>query len=336
MLASSVSDDQIDIRTLIAIVSTIFGAAGVLFGLFSQRWSRRESRLDSLGKILNPYVKSAQMLLRANNLRVKIESLKVAYPNAEAAQEATVRVSKMMDDYHAALKESEGSFREAEAEFATRHFRFPDGISRKIKEVHEVLSELGRLVNEGLSDKADLQLAEFRDKYKRITDTARGWRLADPFEWYRKRFPKPVVPVEKPEFDLTEEEMEGVFELLHKRATTQADNTFTVHPPKILLADPAIASSDNAIERLKDSVFSIVFQDGTAKMLSFPEMMAFVFNLISMTQQHAQISAMITAAAPPVPTTFRVTMGFTMEQIMQPEMVKTLLSKITFSNVASD
>src|SRR5262249_32804008 len=154
---------------------------------------------------------------------------------------------------------SEKHFRDAEAEFGTRHFRFPTSVAKQVKELQETLSELGRLINEELFDKADLQLATFRDRYKRITDTAKGWRLADPFEGLLRHFRKPESREEEriSEFELTEKEMNGVLELLHKRVTTQAGNTFAVHPPQKLLDDMTIMESVEVINELKDSVFSV-------------------------------------------------------------------------------
>jgi len=50
------------------------------------------------------------------------------------------------------------------------------------------------------------------------------------------------------------------------------------------------------IDELKDSVFSVVFQDGTANMLSLPELMAFVVNLITFAIHSAELSKMVHAA----------------------------------------
>lgn len=324
--------------TLIALGGVLIGAFGILFGILSHRWSRRESRLDALGKILQPMVRSAQFLFRANTNRRKCEQLKHSYPDPESAPEVIQRVNAMIEEYGELITRSEGEFRTAESEFASRHFRFPDRISRAINRTQESLSELGRLVNAGLFDKADVQLARFRDEYKQITDTARGWRLADPFEGIRKRFTSKRREASESEFEfeLTPEEMDGILELLHKRVTTHAQNSFVVHPPKRMIDDPTIMKSDDVIDQLRDSVFSVVFQDGTAKMLSLPELMAFTFNLIVFAQQAAELNAMVQAAKPQGEREFQVSFQFAMQEIMRPEMVKVLLDKIDFAETPSD
>lgn len=347
------SNQWLDPKTILAVGGLAIGMLGFLFGILRDNWSRRESRLDALGKILQPLVRAAQDLMKANNCRRKCEQLKHSFPERppkiiesvegedsfpQRTREVVERVNSMIDEYGELIKSSEKNFRDAEAEFATRHFRFPSSIGKQVKALQETLSELGRLINEGLFDKADLQLATFRDSYKRITDTAKGWRLADPFEGLLRHFRKPKSKEEEriSEFELTEKEMNGVLELLHKRVTTQAANTFAVHPPRKLLDDMAILKSAQVITELKDSVFSVVFQDGTAKMLSLPEMMAFVFNLITFAVQTEELNRMVRAANPDGPREYQVSFRFSMQEIMTPEVVKVLLSKITFSDTPSD
>lgn len=325
-------------RTLVAIGGLAIGVFGIMFAILTHRWGRRESRLSALEMILRPLIRSAQCLLRANTNRRQCEQLKHSYPEPKASPEVVQRVNSLVEEYGELIKSAESYFREAESEFASRHFRLPDAISKSIKTANATLSEMGRFVNEGLFDKADIQLARFRDEYKQITDTARGWRLADPFEGILRRFRKTAPADEErlAEYELTQKEMDGVLELLHKRVTTQAGNTFVVHPPKKICDNPEILVSDDAINALRDSVFSVVFQDGTAKMLSLPELMALVYNLIVVAQQSAELNAMLHAAQPTGPREFRVSFQFAMCEIMRPAMVKVLLSKITFAETPSD
>ncbi|HUQ71534.1 MAG TPA: hypothetical protein VM165_18545 [Planctomycetaceae bacterium] len=228
-----------DPKTLIAIGGLTIGILGFLFGIFRDHWSRSESRLDALGKILHPLVRAAQDLMKANNCRRKCEQLKHSFPERPPqviegverhetfpprTPEVVHRVNSMIEEYGQLIKSSEKNFRDAEAEYATRHFRFPTTVTKQVKVLQEALSELGRLVNEGLFDKADLQLATIRDKYKRITDTAIGWRLSDPFEGLLQHFRKPDSKdgERSSEFDLTEKEMNGVLELLRRSQLSTA------------------------------------------------------------------------------------------------------------------
>jgi hypothetical protein len=59
---------------------TLIGIFGFLFGIFRDVWSRRESRLDVLGKILHPLVRAAQDLMKANTCRQECEQLKHSFP----------------------------------------------------------------------------------------------------------------------------------------------------------------------------------------------------------------------------------------------------------------
>lgn len=341
-----------DPRTVIAIGGLTVGILGFFFGIFRDKWSRRESRLDALGKILNPLVRGGQDLMRANNARRKAEQLKHSFPEVrdsvihgaettppfpQQTAEVVHYVNSLLESYERYNKSSEINFRDAESELATKHFRFPASISKQLKELHEILGELGRLVNAGFFEKADLQLAKFRDQYKVVSETAKGWRLADPFEGMLRHFRKDDIPDEcHSEFELTKEEMDGVLELIHRRGSTQSKNTFAVHPPQKILDNPTLIESDDVIQELKDSVFTVVFQDGTTKMLSLPEIMAFNFNLVVLSQEMEQLSKMVEAAEPTVPTKFNVSFQFSMQQIMTPEIVKVLLSKFMFSDTPSD
>ena len=127
--------------------------------------------------MLQPLVRAGQDLFRAINSRRAAEQLKHSFPIhrpsvlegveterrfPHATTEVVDRVNSLVEDYNEHLKSSEKNFRDAEAEFATKHFRFPSRIATQVRELHKCLSELGRLVNEGFLDKADLQLARFR------------------------------------------------------------------------------------------------------------------------------------------------------------------------------
>jgi hypothetical protein len=279
----------------------------------------------------------AQHLLRANDLRRTCEQLKVSFPNPKSAPEAVEQVKKMVDEYGKHLNDSEDEFRKAESEFASRSFRFPDRIVRFVKTAQDSLSEYGRLVNEGMFDRADLQLAKFRDDYKQITSVGRGWRLADPFEGIFKLFRERKDKSEhENKFDLSEEEMNAIMDLVRHRATNQAQNAFAVHPPKKLLDNPKIVQSDNVVEELGDSVFVVVFQDGTTKMFSFVELMVFTYNVIVFALKQAEVGKMMAAVCPTDSLKVKVSFSFSVPDIMRPEMVKTLLSKIDFAKSPSD
>lgn len=332
------SPEWFEPKTIISIGSLCVGVFGSLFGILSFHWNRRESRLDALSKVLEPLVRSAQYAFRANTCRRTVEQLKTSFPDPQKAPEAVQRVNQMIDEYGELIQNSVKDFREAEVAFAARSFRFPDRIMRLVKDIIPAVSELGRLVNAGMFERADMQLAKIRDDYCMITKAGRGIRLAAPFEsvfgWSKKR--------EKKESDgdgsleLTQSEMDSILELVYKRATTQGKNSFAVHAPKKLLAQPDITQSDKVVDELKDSIFVIAFQDGYSKMMTFPELLVFVYNLIMFRFSWEEAARMCDAAKPTAETKIEISHKFSMRDILRPEMVKTLLSKIEFATSPSD
>ena len=88
-----------DPRTWTAIASLVLGFIGLLYGVLSGRWSRRETRLDALSKVLQPMVKAAQQLHLANGCRRRCEQLKLSFPNTQTAPDAVQRVSVLVQEY---------------------------------------------------------------------------------------------------------------------------------------------------------------------------------------------------------------------------------------------
>jgi hypothetical protein len=211
-----------------------------------------------------------------------------------------------------------------------------DKVGRLLHAAKEDLSQLGQCVNNGFFDQADIYTAKMIDHHRCLSAYARGWRLADPIEGLRNRLSNLRKAPEPPlhEFDLTDDQMQQVMTLVHKRATTQAQNRFVVHPPQKLLDNPALAESDNVIEEFADSIFEVVFQDGTYAMLSLPELMTFTYQLIFLAHQCVELERMFKDSNKPADV--KVSLTFAVPEIMRPEIVKALLSKIEFSKEASD
>jgi hypothetical protein len=326
-----------DPRTWTAIGSLAVGFVGLLYGVLSGKWNRHESRLDALSKILEPMVKAAQEMMLANNCRRRCEQLKFSFPNPNLTPEAVHRVNGLVEEYGEHLKIAQQEFRAAEAQLASCSFRFPDKVTRLVKRAHESLAQFGRLVNDGNFDKADLQLAKFRDDYSQITREGRGWRLADPLEGLLRHFRrKKEGEPEADKYELTEKAMEDIMSLVHKRATTQANNTFAVHPPRKLLERPETAKADNVIEELEDSVFVVAFQDGTARMMTLVELMVFTYNLIALAHSGMEVAQMMQAVPSSGPCEVSVKFTMSMDEVMRPAMVRALLEKIEFSKEPSD
>jgi hypothetical protein len=323
-----------DWKTIAAIASPV---VAVLVVVANRWWSKKESRLQALSGILRPLVRALQRLSDANECRRTCERLTRAYTNPENAKEAVDRVHAKMDEYGTLIAEGSQECKAFEAELAACAFRFPDGVAALLTKARNALFEAGQAVNNGLFDKADLHLAKLKDQYREIERYARGWRLMAPLEGVairiRKHFHRPAET--RSRYELTEAEMSEILELVTKRATTQASNPFTVHAPAKLLANPAICQADNVVAQLEDSVFEVVFQDGTYKMMTLVELMVFTCQLIALAYSHAEIHRMVSNSGID-PCEIRVSYDFSVEEIMRPEMVKMLLSKMSFSDSPAD
>ena len=329
---------QWDWKTIGMIASPIISGIMLLLALTVHHYNRRESRLQALSELLRPFVEAMQKLSDARARRVTCEQLKRAYPNPEQHPEVVERVNSNVEVYGELLDAGSQQCKTMERELAACRFRFPDRIASLLKVAMEDLFRIGTSLNEGRLDRAELQIAKCKDHYAVIHAFARGWRLSSPFEGLTIGIRKLVGRKRAeptPRFDIERERMNRIMDLVHLRATAQAHNSYVVHPPKKLLDNPAIAETDDVIAQLEDCVFEVVFQDGTYEMMNLPEMMVFTYQLICLAVQFREVSKFY-AAASNKDFTVSVQMSFSVEEIMRPEMVKLLLSKIVFSESPSD
>ena len=306
-----------------------------------------------LAKILHPLLQASQDLLSANQTKRRIEQLKHSYPDrpptiiigVEREEPFPPRTKKIVDGvnqkverYNRLIASAEVKFREAEAEFGAGQFRLPPKIASQLKELKNIVGDLSRLVNDGLFSKADVRLAEFGSQYQVLERSARGWQLENTIEGVLKRLRgTKMPPAESSDSDdLTKAEMDEVCDLLQIIKCSALPSSFAIHPPSEVLECEAILEADDLVERLSDAAFSIVLHDGDERLLSLPQLMAFVFNWVEMEIRERELEKMLKAAKPTGPQTVTVTTKFSMKQLMEPTMVKTLLSFVRFSNATSD
>ncbi len=325
-----------DPRTLIAIAGWGVAAGSFVFAVMTHLWSRRESRHDILSGVLRPMTRCAQSLMIANGARQKREQLVFSYSN-RVEPDVVAHCESLLERYNEHNKTASEAFHDAELQLAAASFRFPRSLAQSIQKAQATLGELGRLVNAGIHHKVEVELAKYRDDHGKIVKFARGWEVAGPLELLRHRTKESEEPKpeRKFEYDLTQDELDRILELFHKRATTEAQNTFIVHPPQVLIDDPSILQSDGVIESLADSVFTLVFQDGTTAILGLHELVAFTYQLCMVRIGVEEAFANIREDRPG-PQKLEVSLTLCMRDLMRPEMVKLLLEKITFSDMASD
>lgn len=328
---------NVSLQDLLTIASLFIGVAGFLVAYFTLQWSRKETRLQSLSEVLGPLCRAMQHLTTANNHRRATDQIQRAFPDPEQAPDAVRHARARMAQYGEAMRAAYTECKTTEVELASRRFRFPDKVATLLKRALEELFEVARHVNEGSVEQADVTLAKLTSSYREVTEYARGWRLTDPFEGIRSRFKgRQKVQENEPRFELSEKDMDRVLALVTKRATDQANNTFVVHPPKKLVDNPGICDADDVIEQLEDSVFEVVFQDGTYAMLSLVELMVFTHNLILLQVQCDDLNKMFAASSFKGDANIEVKFSFAVNDLMRREVVKVLLSKIAFSDSPSD
>lgn len=324
-----------DPRTWISIISAFIGISGFLFGILSFYWNRKENRLEVLSKPLQAFIRCAQHLQRANSARKNCESIKAAFPKMDNDSDAAQYFNMHLSQYSEHIKKSEEELRNGESEFHSRSFRFPDNIGKLVEGLGRILVDAGGHVNSGRFDQAEMAIAQFNDSYRQVVSIGRGWRLLDPLEGIKKKIrgQKKLADNPKIEFDISDSSMKKLTNLIHKRATTHSRNTFSVMPPKIVLNEPGCVSSIDVVAKLKNEPFNVVFQDGDSMLMALHELVFFVYNLIFLSHQMKEISEMA-KVNPNAPFEASVKVRISIDELMRPEMVKLLLSKIEFSTTA--
>src|SRR5262249_41218996 len=162
-----------------------------------------------------------------------------------------------------------------------------------------------------------------------------GWRLNDPFEGARRFFSQYVNRRDdKPKTQMSQERMNLLLELVHRRITSQAGNTFVVHAPKKLIDNPSILKSDDIVSELSDSRFLVVMQDGSHLDLKLIELLFFVHKLISLSIEHQKIQRLMEAMGRDAPgVEVNLKMSIAEEYLLQPELAKVLLTKVKFEEL---
>ena len=203
-------------------IKTLISAASLLFAYLCFRWNRRENRLDALSTILKPLLQAVQLLNDANTARRSAEQLKIAYPDPEKAPEAIHRHNDLVGKFNELNGKASDAFKQYERDLAACKFRFPDKVGKLLQTAKEDLTELGKYVNGGFFDQADIAVAKVIDDHTAVSKYARGWRLADPVEGIRKRWDKlrRKAKAQLPEHELDETQMQRVMDLVTKRATS--------------------------------------------------------------------------------------------------------------------
>jgi hypothetical protein len=92
-------------------------------------------------------------------------------------------------------------------------------------------------------------------------------------------------------------------------------------------ADPGILECDDVATRLAPTKWWLRLSDGGEELLTFPELMVLTYNLLLMRQQIRH-----RAGLPPGQAAASIT--FAVDELMQPQVAKSLLGKLALEGVS--
>jgi hypothetical protein len=322
----------------VTVVSAAVGVGGLLAGLWTFAWNRKESRHQALAVVLREVISALQQLVEARRVGKMAQELEIAFPRGTPSEEAAQRIDDNNKRYNDLIQSASDTAKKAERELAAVAFRFPDSVRRCAGKVMKDLFCLGQLVNDEQFDAADIQKAKVEGAYASLMRVARGWRLTSPFEAFRSRRAKKNAEDERAvssgKFHVSRERMELIFRLVHKRLGTQRASSFAVLPPKALVDEPDIIHRDTVIDELAGSNFKVVFQDGTSEVLSLAELMVFVYQVVFLAVQMRDIAEKLGKGGFGE-VKVEIETVISIPDIMQPNVVKALLQKVEFSRTPS-
>jgi len=328
------------------IVSLMFGLVGTIFGCWSFFWTRKHRILDALSDILRKYFAGLRQLTDANNARRKAERLKLSFPNGGTNGDVIKRINELVGQYGVLIKEAEQTCRQVEIEIYATSFKFPDAIRKELASVKKDLFKLGDLVNRGLCDAADVQAGRVKDGYETLGRLARGWRLMNLFGMIIRTMIgasedsgleriKEQTSDSGCEFAISQERMDLILALLHKRMTSERQRSFAVHPPQQIIDNPMLIKGEINVDALHDLKFKVVFQDGEIQTLAIQELMFLTHQMIFVATEIPDILAKLDKGGfGPINVEVKTTVS--VNDIMQPATVKALLEKIEFSTIPAE
>jgi len=321
------------------VIVPLVTIGNLLLALWTFAWHKKESRHQALASLLKKMMYTVQLTIEARRALGTAMELERSFSQSEKHSQALQRADCERRHYEETVANACKAFREMELELVTTGFRFPDKIRKSLNTAAKQLADFGHLVQDRRCDAADIKNGELADTYKAIMRQARGWRLTDPFEAWRrnrkKKGPDDDTSLKASEFDIDSERMDLIDHLIWKRMTAQSGQAFAVHPPRVIVDDPAVRERDSVIDELRNERFKVVFQDGTTELLGLAEFVFFTYQLIFLQVQMADIEKKL-QKGDFGPAEVQLTFQVSIPELMRPELVKAVLSKVDFSSVPVD
>ncbi len=345
-------------------------AGSVLVGfiaLCTLRWHRNETRRKALSEMLRSYIKAAQQLKRASDARLKCERIAHAFsPRGDAPEKAPASANQpaqsttplqpdsqqeskprqlhiqiaqenfnqLRERYTHHINEGMDAFTNFEAEYAANKFRFGRMTNVAITEALQELSKLGEAVNAGNFGGVETRVATIKEFHGELNEIARrlGSRslrsIFAGFVFGHKQRPS-CIPI------ITREEMEEVFALVHKRATTQAQATFKVYPPQYQLDHPDAINAATLCPEIACAKYFLLFQDGSTAALSLTQLVVFTHQLLFLAFEHQNFLKQLENANVR-DVRVKLEASLVPEELMKSENRRAILDKIEFATESSE
>jgi len=110
----------------------------------------------------------------------------------------------------------------------------------------------------------------------------------------------------------------------------QQNQPFRVFPPREVMSDRSILRGDDVLDRLRGTQWRLSLADGRHEVLSFTEMMVTAYNLFHLRGRLQELQGQGGDPA----NGFDISFNVDLSQIMTPEGVKALLSKLELEGSA--
>ena len=108
----------------------------------------------------------------------------------------------------------------------------------------------------------------------------------------------------------------------------QSGRDFTLYPPKEVTRDPAVLKSEDIVVRLADTKWWLRLDDGHEELLTLPELIGLVHNLLGARRQLGDVKRRAKAKG-----SVSVGINFDAASLMTPESVRTLLGKVNLEGL---
>jgi hypothetical protein len=125
--------------------------------------------------------------------------------------------------------------------------------------------------------------------------------------------------------DLTDDQLQRIVDLVELLGTTPCN--FKIYPPREVVDDPAVLSSPDVTERLLQSKWWLALDNGREELLTFPELLALIHQLLALVKQIEAAQAEMGATGA-TDAEIAIEASFNLFELLQPESAQYLLGRL--------